>query len=45
MWEAQLMQAKEFAAHPKSSNFQRQLLRTDVAELEYVVNNLMNTEA
>lgn len=41
MWEAQLNQAKEFSTHTKTSEFQRQILRTEVVELESVINDLM----
>lgn len=37
-WEAQLKQAEEFAAHPKSSAVQRELLEREVASLRTVIN-------
>ena len=39
MWEAQLNQAKEFAEHAKASEFQRHVLREEVAQLEAVIND------
>lgn len=40
MWEAQLTQANEFAKHTKASDFQRHVLREEVAQLETVINDL-----
>lgn len=42
MWEAQLNQAKEFAEHTKTSDFQRRILQEEVIQLESVINGLRN---
>lgn len=42
MWEAQLKQAKELAEHPKASEFQRNMLKNEIEQLETVVHDLRN---